>query len=202
MNTSLRGPLVALTVAGALAALGCARHPAVPAIDRRAVVAWLTCIDCHPDQLNAILSAAMSAPDSVVAMLRRDLASGPDAATLASLDSASDRAFRRLNTTLAPPGFARVPWRPTNAIAFQSKHRLLARRAWRMRAAVALARIGTPSAVQAIDGVCPGLTDTVEVETVAYARLSVDTLRGPCRIRADSLNIQWRPVDVHSWVRP
>jgi hypothetical protein len=202
MTAVRKGPFLALALAGALAALGCTDEVAAPAIERRLIVEWLTCIDCHPDQLNVILSAAMRAPDSVVAMLRRDLENGPDAATFASLDSASDRSFRRLSTTVAPPGFGHVAWRPNNALVFQARHRLLASRAWRMRAAIALARIGTPSAVQALDGVCPALTDTVEVETVALARLSVDTAHGPCWTRADSLGILGSAPQAYAWVRP
>jgi hypothetical protein len=197
-----KGPFLALALAGALATLGCADEAAAPAIERRLVVEWLTCIDCHPDQLNVILSAAIGAPDSVVAMLRRDLENGPDAATFASLDSASDRSFRRLTTTVAPPGFGHVAWRPNNALVFQARHRLLASRTWRMRAAIALARIGTRSAVQALDGACPGLTDTVEVETVALARLSVDATHGACWTMADSLHLLGSAPEAHAWVRP
>lgn len=197
MRPSFRGLVVALALAGDALAAGCESSPP---IDRRVVVEWLTCIDCPPDQLNAVLSAAMSAPESVVAMLGADLSHGLDAAATARLDSASRSAFGRLQGMSAVP--TPVHWRPTDQRAFLARQRLLATRTWRKRAAVALARIGTAGAKQALDDACPALADTLEIIAVASARLAVDTARGPCYLKADSTGVNWRPSVPAFYVNP
>jgi len=189
MSAFSRDLVVALALAGGTMAGGCESRPP---FDRRVVVEWLTCIDCPPDQLNAVLSAAISAPESVVAMLGADLSNGLDAATAAHLDSASRSAFGRLQGMSAVP--TPVRWRPSDQRAFLARQRLLATRTWRKRAALALARIATAGARQAIDDACPALTDTLEIVAVAIAMWPVGAARSPCYRKADSTGVDWQAL--------
>ncbi len=188
--------LAALALLPGCADLGRVRRT----VDRRVLMEWFTCIDCPPEVLNRVLAASLLAPDAVTAQLGTRLADGPDAAALADLDSASTLAFARLSALAGRASSVR--WRPTALAAYLGTQRLLAERTWRKRAAIVLARIGTRAARDAIDAACPGLTDSVEIVTVASIRLAIDTARGPCSIKADSLGAGWRPPDVLPLVYP
>jgi len=121
--------------------------------DRDVIVSWLTCHDCGSSQLDTVIGRAASREQAVVDTLEQDLLRGPGVRLVAL-----DRTLRRMRYADSVYLHRRGINLPvTDADSFVARSKARFEKAWRRRAAIALAAIyrhlGSQRALAALQSV-------------------------------------------------
>jgi hypothetical protein len=124
-----------------------------PETDREVIVSWLTCHDCGTLRLDTVIGRAAVREQAVVETLKQDLIGGPGVRLVAL-----DRTLRRMRYADSVYLHRRGLVLPvTNADSFVARSKARFEKAWRRRAAIALAAIyrqlGSQRALAALQSV-------------------------------------------------